>query len=115
VNWVSPGSLLNDRIAFIEEFFPKWNGFCVGSFDSEIKPLEALEQLHCLVQDISNVWTVDKTERPCFFPVRNDLNISEVSVASDQTNFLQTLYMRLPSVEFKPSCTYFGQISWWNI
>ena len=81
-NWLSSGSLLKKRRVFFEEFFPKWSGFCVGSYDKEIQPLEALEQLHCLVQDISKVWTVDTTKRPRWFSLSNALNISQVGTCN---------------------------------
>ena len=83
-NWISSGSPLKRRRAFLEEFFPKWSGFCVGVFDSRIQPLEALEQLHCLVWDISEVWTVDTIKRPRRFSVYDELNISEVGVTCNQ-------------------------------
>ena len=59
--WFSSGSALDDRRAFFREFFPKWSGFHVGSCDPKIQPVEALEQVECLVEDISAVWTVATT------------------------------------------------------
>ena len=54
----------------------------MDSFDLRLEPVEALEQLQCLVDDISNVWTVDKTRRPRSFPALGQLSISEVGVTS---------------------------------
>ena len=50
-------SPINNRRVFFEIFFPKWSGFYVGSFDQDIKPVEALQNLACLVENTSNVWT----------------------------------------------------------
>ena len=80
--WFSSGSALDDRRAFFREFFPKWRGFHVGSFDPKIQPVDALEQLECLFEGISAVWTVDSTTRN---PRRSTvdlyrLNLSEVGV-----------------------------------
>ncbi len=81
VNWLSPGSLLDDRRAFFREFFPKWSGFSVDSPDFKLQPVEALEQLQCLVEGISAVWTVDITRRPrCFNVGRRELRLWEVGV-----------------------------------
>ena len=53
----SSGSPIIDRRVFFEISFPKWSGFYVDSFDENIQPLEALQNLACLVQNTSNVWT----------------------------------------------------------
>ena len=76
----SSGRLLSNRKAFLREFFPKWSGFCVDSADSEIQLLEALEQLECLVKDISEVQAVDSTGKPHTFDFRHELNISKIFV-----------------------------------
>lgn len=53
----SSGSPINDRQAFFQFFFPKWSGFYVDSFDENIQPVEALQNLACLVESTSVVWT----------------------------------------------------------
>ena len=53
----SSGSPINDRRVFFEISFPKWSGFYVDSFDENIQPVEALQNLACLVEGTSSVWT----------------------------------------------------------
>ena len=60
----SSGPALDNRRAFFQEFFPKWSGFYVDSFDINIQPVKALQHLECLVDDISAVWTSDTTRSP---------------------------------------------------
>ena len=79
----SSGLELDNRRLFFREFFPKWSGFYVDSFDFIIQPVEALQQLECLVQDISLVWTSDTTRRPCRHSVEyGKLRLWEVGVTS---------------------------------
>jgi hypothetical protein len=83
-SFFSSGSAFDDRRAFFREFFPKWSGFYIGSFDPEIQPVQALEQLECLVEGISAVWTVDTTRNPRRFTVEYcKLKLSEVGVTSN--------------------------------
>jgi hypothetical protein len=75
------GSALDNRRAFFREFFPKWSGFYIDSFDPKIQPVEALEQLKCLVEDISVVWVVDASRNPHRSIVDSyKLKLSEVGV-----------------------------------
>ena len=79
---------MKDRKTFIQEFFPKWSGFCVDdSVDFNIEPVEALQQLQRLVEDISEVRTIDATGSARTFSVGHKLNISEVSATSSATRY----------------------------
>ncbi|CAB4026272.1 Hypothetical predicted protein [Paramuricea clavata] len=58
---------------------PQWSAFHIDSFDPQIQPVEALEQLDCLVQGISAVWTINDTRYQHRFKVDYDkLSLSEV-------------------------------------
>ena len=56
-NFFFYGSEINDRREFFRNFFPKWSGFYVDSFDDKIQLVEALERLQCLVNGTTSVWT----------------------------------------------------------
>ena len=64
-----------DRRAFFRFSFPKWSGFYVDSFDESVKPVEALQNLACLVESTSAVWT--STSRS---PYRHDLRDNELKI-----------------------------------
>ena len=53
----SPGPAVKDRRAFFRYFFPKWVGFHADSFDDKIQPVEALQNLACLMENTMIVWT----------------------------------------------------------
>ena len=69
-NWYVSYSALKKRKAFVEEFFPKWTGFCVNnSSEIGIQPLEAVQQLQRLVEDMCKVQAVDTTKKLRTFSV----------------------------------------------
>ena len=91
----SSGSLLRNRRAFIQEFFPRWSGFCADSADSKIQPLKALELLECLVKDISVVLTVDSTGKSYTFYLGPELNLSEVGVRSKSLLLIKSFILHV--------------------
>jgi hypothetical protein len=57
-SWIfSSVSVMSDRRDFFRIFFPKWSGFFINSFDEKIQPVEALEKLERLEEDVLVFWT----------------------------------------------------------
>ena len=75
---VSSGSPMHDRRQFFKIFFPKWSGFCVGPFDKNIKPDEALKKLGRLVEGISTLWTSTSGYFRCNDVDKHKLSIEKV-------------------------------------
>ena len=65
---------MDDRRVFFRQFFPKWSGFYVDSLDFDIQPVEALQKLQCLFEDITGVWISDIAQTP----YRRAVNLSEL-------------------------------------
>ena len=70
----------HDRRTFFRFSFPKWSGFIVDSFDENIKPVEALQNLACLVENTSNVWTSTSGNPFCHRLPDSELKIWEASI-----------------------------------
>ena len=71
-------SVTDDRKAFFREFFPKWSGFYVDDFDCNIQPVEALQKLACLTDNISYFWTSTSGNPQCHTNDPNKLKLGEV-------------------------------------
>ena len=82
-----------DRRTFFQTFFPRWIGFFVHSFDSEIQPVEALLKLDCLVEGISFLWTSTFGQDPYRYRIDSrKLNLGKVG-QSRAKNFMCNEYM----------------------
>jgi hypothetical protein len=73
---------IDDRRAFFRKFFPKWSGFHVNSFDSEIQPAEALHRLECLVEGTSTSRTSTSGCVERHIVSSDKLRLDEVSVTT---------------------------------
>ena len=72
----------HDRRAFFRLSFPKWSGFYVESFDENINPVEALQNLAWLVEGTSNFWTSTSGFADCHHVRDYELRIWEASITS---------------------------------
>ena len=72
--------MTDDRRAFFREFFPKWSGFYVDDFDCKIQPVEALQKLACLTDNVSFFWTSTSFgSQYCHTNDSNQLELDEVT------------------------------------
>ena len=74
------GLAMNDRKVFFQEFFPKWSGFYINDFDSELQLVEALHTLDRLVEGVSMVWTSNNGYVESNMVDRNKLKLWEVCI-----------------------------------
>ena len=81
----------HDRRTFLQFSFPKWSGFFVNSFDESIKPEEALQNLACLVESTSNVWTSTSGYPYCHSIRDSELRIWEASICTRLWEMVQIL------------------------
>lgn len=77
----APRPEVNDRRAFFRYFFPKWSGFHTDSYDDKIQPVEALQNLACLIENTIVVWTSNNGSSNRKDVDKSSLKIWEVGVA----------------------------------